>query len=168
MSSSRLKSLALIVPLAVVAASLGACSFQPVYSGRLAANPQLDLAYAKPNTRLEQVLYNELSLRLGKTTAETAPLLSAAVSASTSTPYLSATTNPNTPYETTVTATVTITPRDGIDNTPVTITRTAKAQLTQSSQVLANTAAVSEAEERATRAVAESLRIAILAALGRG
>lgn len=69
MSLSRLKHLALIVPLALASAGLGACSFQPVYSGALAEKPQLQLAYAAPKTRLEQIVYSELSFRLGKTTS---------------------------------------------------------------------------------------------------
>lgn len=168
MSSSRLRSLALIMPLALASAGLGACSFQPVYSGRLAENPQLQLAYAEPKTRLEQIVYSELSFRLGKTTAPTAPLITANVSASDSEPYLSATANPNKPREMTVTATVTITPRDGVDTKPITITRTAKAQHTRSGQVLADEAATIEAQERAARSAAESLRLAILAALSKG
>lgn len=168
MSSSRLKRLALIVPLALAVAGLGACSFQPVYSGRLAESPQLQLAYAAPKTRLEQIVYQELSFRLGKTTAPTAPLVSASVSSSATEPYLSRTHNPNIPREMTVTATVTITPRDGIDTKPITITRTAKAQHTRSGQVLADEAAMIEAQERAARSAAESLRLAILAAVAQG
>ncbi|MBN9334374.1 LPS assembly lipoprotein LptE [Devosia sp.] len=168
MLSSRLKRLALIVPLALVSAGLGACSFQPVYSGRLAENPQLQLAYAEPTTRLEQIVYQELSFRLGKTTSPTAPLITAKVSTSAAEPYLSATANPNKPREMTVTATLTITPRDGVDTKPITITRTAKAQHTRSGQVLADEAAMIEAQERAARSVAESLRLAVLAALAKG
>lgn len=167
MSSSRLKSLALVVPLALASAGLGACSFQPVYSGRLAENPQLQLAYAEPKTRLEQIVYSELSFRLGKTNSPIAPLISASVTSSASEPYLSKTLNPNIPREMTVTATLTITPRDGIDSKPITITRTAKAQHTRSGQVLADEAAMIEAQERAARSVAESLRLAILAALAK-
>ena len=168
MSLSKLRGLALIVSLALVSTSLAACSFQPVYSGKLAENPQLQLAYAEPATRLEQIVYQELAFRLGKTTSPKAPLVSVVVSAGTSAPYLSVTKNPNTPYDVTATATLTVTPRDGVDEKPITIVRTAKAQFTQSSQVLANEAAIVEARERATRAVAESLRLALLAALGRG
>lgn len=168
MSSSRLKSLALVLPLAFASVALAACSFQPVYSGRLAENPQLELAYAEPDTRLQQIIYQDLAFRLGKSTSPTAPLVSVAVVAVDTEPYLSDTANPNKPREATVTATLTITPRDGVDSTPITITRTARAQHTRAGQVIADEAAVIEAQERAARAVAESLRLAVLAALGRG
>lgn len=167
MSLSRLKRLALIVPLALASAGLGACSFQPVYSGALAENPHLQLAYAAPKTRLEQIVYQELAFRLGKTTSPTAPLISVTVSASDSEPYLSDTKNPNKPREMTVSATLTITPRDGVDSKPITITRTAKAQHTRSGQVLADDQSIIEAQERAARSVAESLRLAVLAALAK-
>ena len=167
MSLSKLRPLALIVSLALVSTTLAACSFQPVYSGKLAENPQLQLAYAEPATRLDQIVYQELAFRLGKTTSPKAPLVSVVVSASSGSPYLSITVNPNAPYEATATATLTVTPRDGVDEKAITITRTAKAQFTQTSQVLTNQAAITEAQERATRAVAESLRLALLAALGR-
>lgn len=168
MSLSNWKRLVLIASLVLAPASLAACSFQPVYSGKLAESPQLQLAYAEPANRLQQIIYQDLAFRLGKTTSPTAPLVSVVVSAGASAPYLSVTANPNAPYESTATATLTVTPRDGVDNEPLIITRTAKAQFTQTSQVLANQAAVTEAQERATRAVAESLRLALLAALAKG
>jgi hypothetical protein len=168
MSSSRLKRIALIISLGLVSTGLGACSFQPVYSGRLAENPQLQLAYAEPATRLEQIVYQELSFRLGMTESPSAPLLSARVTASASEPFLSQTTNPNIPRVVTVTGSVTITPRDRRDAKPIVITRTARAEHTRTGQVLADEAALAEAGERGAKAVAESLRLAILAALGRG
>lgn len=168
MSLSRLKPAALFAALFIGAAALGACSFQPVYSGRLAESPRLDLAYASPNSRLEQIIYQDLSFRLGETDSETAPLVAVSVSNGTTEPFLSATPNPNKPREATVTAVLTITPRDGIDTKPISITRTARAQYTNSGQVQADQAAAIEAQERAARSVAESLRLAVLAALGRG
>jgi hypothetical protein len=78
----------------------------------------------------------------------------------------SATANPNKPYRVTVTATLSVTPRDG-SGAPLSFTRMAIAEYTTSSQVLANTAAATDAQERATRAAAESLRLALLASLSR-
>lgn len=167
MSLSRPLRTALTALALSSAVALGACSFQPVYSGRLAETAQMPLAYAAPAGRLEQIVYAELALRFGRTTAPTSPLAAVSLSTSTRTPYLSVTANPNTPYETTVTATLTVTPRDGAGGRPVTVTRTATAQFTRSGQVLADTAAETEAQERAAKAVAESLRLAVLAALAR-
>src|SRR5215217_3070691 len=113
-SLSRLKPIALVAALIFGAAVLGACSFQPVYSGRLADSPRLDLAYASPNSRLDQIIYQDLAFRLGETEGETAPLVTVSVSNGTTEPFLSATANPNKPREATVTAVLTITPRDGL------------------------------------------------------
>lgn len=148
--------------------ALGACSFSPVYSGTLASQPSLNLAYAKPATRLEQVVYQELALRLGSSDAPTAPLATVSVSTSSATVGLSATSNPNKLSRMTVTATLTIVRRDGTAIEPISFVRTATAEFTTSGQVLADTAASNEASERAAKAAAESLRLAVLASLSRG
>ena len=111
--SSAIRPIALAGLLVGAAAALGACSFSPVYSGTLASQPMLDLAYAKPTTRLEQIVYQELALRLGSSDAATAPLAMATVAASTAAIGKSVTANPNKPYRVTVTATLTVAWRPG-------------------------------------------------------
>jgi hypothetical protein len=150
-----------------VGAALGACSFSPVYSGALASQPLLNLAYAKPATRLEQVIYQELALRLGSSDAATAPLATVSATPVAADMMLSATANPAKSVEVTVTATLTIAPRDGSETEPYTFTRTASADYTRSGQILADNAAAAEAAERAAKSAAESLRLAVLAALSR-
>ena len=149
------------------AVALGACSFSPVYSGTLASRPMLDLAFAKPTTRLEQVIYQELALRFGSSVAPTAPLATVTVASSSGAVGLSVTANPNKLYRSVVTATVTIARRDGTGAEPMSFTRQASAEYTTSGQVLADTAAANEAAERAAKAAAESLRLAMLASLSR-
>ncbi len=164
--SRRTHHLALAAMLAASAALLGGCSFSPVYSGALADQSSLNLAYAKPTSRLEQIIYQDLALRLGRSEAETAPLVTVSAAASGGgLGFLTATANPSKPSRMTVTATATITARDGSDAKPLVITRRASAEYTTNSQVLADTTASIEAGERAARAAAESLRLAILAAL---
>lgn len=164
--SSSMRSVALAAILLGGATALGACSFTPVYSGTLASQPNLELAYAKPTTRLEQIIYQELALRIGSSESVAAPLVMTTVATSSATIGMSATANPNKPYRATVRATLTITPRDG-SGKPMSFTREASAEYTTSGQVLADTAAATDAQERAARAAAESLRLAILAALSR-
>ncbi|MHA6730982.1 hypothetical protein [Devosia sp. A369] len=144
---------------------LGACSFTPVYGGTTAAQPALSLAYAKPASRLEQIIYQELALRFGSSDAETARLAMVTASASAVAIGLSATANPYKLTRVTVTATLNISDRDGTK--PLSITRHASADYTTSDQVLANQAAATEAGERAAKAAAESLRLGLLAALSR-
>jgi hypothetical protein len=150
-----------------IGAALGACSFSPVYSGALAEQPSLNLAYAKPTTRLEQVVYQELSLRLGASTSETAPLATVTTSTSTADMLVTGNLSPAIPVEVTVTATLSITARDGSDTGPRKFTRAAAADYTRSGQIIADTAAAEEAAERAAKSAAESLRLAVLAALSR-
>ena len=150
-----------------VGTSLGACSFTPVYGGAVADQPSLQLAYAKPNSRLEQIVYQELSLRFGSSSSPTAPLATVSVGASGADMVVTTTTNPAKPVSIAVTATLTITARDGSDTEPKVIVRTATAEYTRAGQVLADAAAATEASERAARSVAESLRLALLAALNR-
>ena len=165
--SSSMRSIALAAILLGAATALGACSFTPVYSGTLASQPMLNLAFAKPATRLEQIVYQELALRFGSSDAATAPLAQATVSSSVATINISATANPNKGRRVTVTATLVVTPRDGGQTQPMSFTRQASADYTTSGQVLADTAAATEAAERAAKAAAESLRLAMLASLSR-
>jgi hypothetical protein len=146
---------------------LGGCSFSPVYSGALASQQSLSLAYAKPNSRLEQVVYQELALRLGSTDSQTAPLVAVSLTPVISDLVLSDTDNPNKPMEVAVTAVLTITPRDAAGGPPQTYTRRATANYNGNTQVLAERSAQEEALERAAKAVAESLRLAVLAGLSR-
>ena len=148
-------------------ATLGACSFTPVYSGAMAEQPTLNLAYAKPNSRLEQIIYQELSLRFGTSQSPTAPLVSVSAASGASDMVITTTANPSKPLSVTVTASLTIAQRDGSDTPPISYVRTASAEYTRAGQVLADNAAAGEAAERAARAVAESLRLAVLAGLGR-
>jgi len=150
-----------------LATALGACSFTPVYSGASASLAMPNLAYAKPASRLEQIVYQDLALHFGRSEAATAPLAMVTVSSSSAAIGLSKTTNPNKPHRVTVTATLTMTSRDGSGAAPVAITRQATAEYTTSGQVLADTAAKDDAAERAARGAAESLRLALLAAQSR-
>ena len=150
-----------------VGVTIGACSFSPVYSGTLASQPGLDLAYAKPTNRLEQIVYQELSLRFGTSTAEMAPLATVVITGDASDMVVTTTTNPSKPVEVTVTATLTIMRRDDLETKPTIYVRTASADYTRSGQVLADNAAATEAAERAAKSAAESLRLAVLANLSR-
>jgi len=166
--SKRLLKLGFIAMTLGSATALAGCTLSPVYnSGRLAESPRLNFAYAKPNSRLEQIVYQDLALRFGASDSATAPLLRVAISVSTGGTALSRSANPNNPAQAIVNATLTITPRDGSATPPIRVTRFASAGYTTAGQVLPNTEARIDAEERAATAVAESLRLAILAELSR-
>jgi hypothetical protein len=164
--SNAARRLAFATALFATAGSLAACSsFRPVYGGALAAQSSLALRYEEPNSRLEQIIYQDLRLRLGSSDAPTAASARVSIVRIAGSPAMSATANPSKPLDVTITATLTVTPADG--GAPVIIVRMATAAYTRSGQVLADRAAATEAEERAARAVAESLRLAVLADLSR-
>lgn len=146
----------------VAAAALSACSFSPVYGTRQ-EDMSLAFDFGEPKTRTDQIIYEELVFRLQGTQAPNSPSLTISSSASIAAPMMTSA-RPGAAnlvrYEVKVTATATV--RYGGDEL-FTATRVAVAQYTNESQVLANEAARIEAEERAAKAVAESLRLAILA-----
>ena len=165
--SKRLKVLSFSIIALGGVPLLAACTLTPVYSGRLAEQPSLELAYASPASRLDQVVYQELSLRLGHSDAETAPLAKVVTSVAAARLADTATVNPNKSYEVTVTAKLTITRRDGSAAAPIVLTRMATAGYQVGAQIINDQASFSEASERAARSAAESLRLAVLAALMR-
>jgi hypothetical protein len=146
---------------------LAACTLTPVYSGRLAEANAIEFAYAKPASRLDQVVYQELSLRFGNSDSATAPLAKVITSSTRGRLVDTVTANPNKAYEVTVTATLTIQARDGSTAEPIVITRRATAGYNHGVQVLNDQFAADEASERAAKSAAESLRLAILATLTR-
>ncbi|KKB13769.1 hypothetical protein VE25_00125 [Devosia geojensis] len=147
----------------VLGGTLSACTMAPVYSDPQAVSQRLAFTYAEPNSRLEQIVYQELRLRFGVSEAPDARQVRVSVSASGPRQGLSATPNPNTLRRMTATARLTILPPAGSTQPPVTITRTATADFTTNAQAFAARESVIEAQERATRAAAESLRLALLA-----
>ena len=145
--------------------ALGGCSFSPVYGEASASKAaQLALAFARPNTRLEQIIYQELGESFASSGSD-ARAASVGVNTHYADAALSQTANPFKPIEVTVTATLTIAGAAG--EKPITVTRSATANYTKNDQVLADRSAAVEATERAARAAAESLRVGILANLSR-
>ena len=167
--SNRLRGTLLAAALLGGASLLGGCSFAPVYggSGALASQPMLNFAYAKPNSRLEQVIYQELSLRLGESNTDTAPLATVSAYSIAGDAMLAVTTDPRKAVEVTVTAVLTIKVRDGSNTPDITITRRATASYTRAGQILTDNAAATEALERAAISTGEALRLAVLATASR-
>jgi LPS-assembly lipoprotein len=146
---------------------LAGCNAAPLYGSGPGLAPSAPLiAYAEPVSRLDQVIYNELRLRLPPSQAPGAPRLAVTAATTGFDEALSRTANPNTLRAITVTATATLTPAAPGAN-PVRITRAATANYTTNDSALSSQEAVIEASERAARAAAEQLRLALLAELAR-
>jgi len=153
---SRLAArLALPIVLPVV---LAACSFAPVYGG----DPdQYAARYESPDSRLEQIVYQEVTARLGETSDPKAPLVAIDVSAGSIEPG---------PDAAGLRAVIKVTEPDPAGRGPGNVifegTRTASASYTDSPQLLADQQARNEAAERAARDLAESVRLTLIGVLG--
>ena len=163
-----LLALALVAPLALASCT----SFTPVYGDNGIVNSELELRYAAPANRLEQIIYQTLALRLGKSSNPSAPLVTVKTSAK-SHSLPTADVSPVSQKQVTVTATITIatieTPAtadaEAVMKTIYTASRNASADYTTGPQSLANQQAAQEAQERAAKALADTVRLTIIAAL---
>lgn len=156
---AALLGLTLVAPLLLA----GCSGFRPVYGVNGIANDRLELAYGKPATRLDQIVYQEFVLRFGRTARADAPLLIVSTSAGARGLTTTSVTKPATQQAVTVTATATVTTVEG--RQVFSGSRSATAQYYTVGQTLADSEAANEAQERAAKEAAEGLRLAILGAL---
>lgn len=154
---NTLVSLALLAPVLAVA---GCTGLTPVYSDAALSQKKFAFNFAAPASRLDQIAYQELALRFPNAGPD-APTLTVSVSAGGRQLTRSATRNPITNYEAIAYGTVTIVDRDG--RQLFSAVRNASASYQTNGQVFADTEAFNAAAAQATRSVAESLRLAILA-----
>lgn len=167
MSWSRGVRLAAVLAVTAMLPLLSACSsFRPVY-GSPGAISRYSFDYAAPASRLDQIIYTELRLRLGPDT-DADGAIKVAVSATAGARNLTRTgvAKPATTAEMVVTATISVVGPDG--EVIFTGTRTASALYVTVGQVLADTSAQTDAAERAARALADTVRLAIVGALEAG
>lgn len=162
------KTLFLLAFAAAAAGSLSACSgLRPVYGDAGAIAAAADFDYAPPASRLDQLIYNELRLRLGPDTETPAAYRVTVVSGAA--PQAITRTNvvkPGTTHEATVTAHVTVSAPDG--RVLFSGSRQQSALYVTTTQVLADTAAYNDAAERAAKELAEVVRLTIIGAIETG
>ena len=164
MSSFSRACRAALIAIALVA-PLAACSgLRPVYQYGEADAERMAVRFASPSDRVEQVIYNELRLRFTKG-GDDAPLVKVSASASGRSLTEGTISTPLSQNEAIVAATVTVTSVDG--ETLLSTTRTATADYTTSSQAFANQEAATDAQRRAAKLVADTLRLDIYAALSK-
>lgn len=139
---------------------LAGCTIAPVHSDRgTITSAPLPLAYASPDTRLEQVFYQTLAARLGTSDAPDAPIVTARVSSSASDIGLSDRPEPVTDRQAIATVTYQVEKSGEII---VSDRRTATAAYRSTGQVLADDIARQKADEDAVRAAAQSVIAALL------
>ena len=165
MSSSSLLRNGLIALMLLLPAALAGCSgLHPVYGGGGVVEDRLALAYSKPQSRLEQIIIQDLILRLGSSSDPDAPLVTITAVEGSRGLTRTGTTKPSQQKELTVSATFSIV-ADG--KIVAEGSRRAIASYATSGQVLADEAASKDAAERASHEVAETIRLSILAALAK-
>lgn len=140
---------------------LSGCTSSPLYDSPRGVNqPVLD--YAEPTTRIEQIIYDELRLRLPSASDAGVPRLSLTTTMAATTEALSQRSGSDRLELVTITATATL---QWPDSRSRVITRAASANYTANMQGLSAQEARLDAENRAARSVAEQLRLALLAEL---
>ncbi len=148
------------------ATTLSACSgFTPVYGERGLGVERHAFRYARPENRLEQVIYQELALRLGRSADPSVPLVRLAVSTATRALTRSNVARPAAQREAVVTARIEIVGADGA--VVYATSRSAAAPFTIDRQGLSEYEAELQAREQAARALAETVRLTLLGALSR-
>lgn len=153
-----LVALALAAPLA-----LSACSgIRPVYGTGGVTSDRLELSYAKPGNRLDQVVIQDLILRLGNTERPDAPRVTVSTSVATRALTRTGTVKPAREMEAAVVVAYTIVQGE---RTMLEGARKAVATYSASGQVLADEAALKDASERAAHEAADLVRLAILGGL---
>ncbi len=146
------------------ATALAGCTgLTPVYGERGIGTERHPLNYAKPNSRAEQVIYQELALRFGKAADPASPTVRITTSNATRKLTRSNVTRPSEQREATVTARIELVAADG--SIILSTSRSAAALYTTDSQALAASEAEREAIERAARELAETVRLTLLGAL---
>ena len=145
--------------------SLAGCSgFTPVYGTNSLTTQQIEIAYAPPANRAEQVIYEDLRLRLGKASGP-APTLSVVATVSGGAVTSQVVTTAQTPQIVKVTAAITLTDVDG--KVLFSGTRSQTADYSTGPQIVANNQAGIDAVNRAAHLLADTIRLTVLGALAR-
>jgi hypothetical protein len=155
-----------LIALALTATTtLTACSgLSPVYSERGIGVERHAFRYDKPATRLDQIIYQELVLKLGRSTDPSVPLVRITTTSAVRGLTRTNVANPAAQKEAVVTARIELVDADG--NVAYSATRSTAALFTADrDQALAETEAEREAKERAARELAETVRLTLLGAL---
>lgn len=161
-SSSALLRAGLLALTLALPVTLAACSsFRPVYGENGIGAERIALNYAKPTNRLEQIIYQDLALALGKD--DNGPQLSVVTTSSARALTRSDVSRPSRQREAVVSAEITV--RDVAGAVLFSGTRSAAAGYSADGQGLADAEARRNAEEQAARELAEIIRLTLIGAL---
>jgi hypothetical protein len=163
--SSSSRTFGAILLAAALTAPLAACTgLMPVYSERGLGTETVAVAYAAPNNRVEQIIYQDLALRLGKSSGAV-PVVKISATRNDVALTNNLVTAPNRQRQMRVTAKVSVTDVDG--EVIFSGTRAQTADYTTDAQALANQQAEDDAARRAALLLAQTIRLEVIAALAR-
>ncbi|MEO8758387.1 MAG: LPS assembly lipoprotein LptE [Devosia sp.] len=164
MWSSKARALGIFAALAAPLALAGCSGLTPVYGTNSITSDRIEIAYAEPHNRLEQVIYQDLRLRIAKANGP-APRLIVDASQSSSVPTNSIVTTAQGPVIVRVSANITLVDEEG--KVLFTGNRAQTADYNSGPQVVANTQAADDAAKRAAHLLADTIRLTILGALAK-
>ena len=150
-----------LVAVALSCLVMAGCTLAPVHGGSSGVNA-LNLTYAEPLTRPEQLFYRHISSRFAPSTAVETGELSASIRISSSRIGLASVSSPVGDHQLTATATYRVV-REG--QPLASGSRSATANYQTTGQIVGDDAARANAEEQAVRAVAEQVRLVLLGEL---
>lgn len=163
MWSSRRTALAMLG--GALALGLSACSgLTPVYDQPRLASGTLHVQYGVPGNRVEQLIYQDLALRIPRGVVGD-PKLTVSASQGGSSLTHDVAGPPQSQKQMTVSATITLTDSDG--KVLFSGRRSATADYTTDAQIVSSRAAADDAAARAAHLLAETIRLTVLGALGK-
>jgi LPS-assembly lipoprotein len=146
--------------------TLAACSsFTPVYGDHGISAERVAFNYAKPASRLDQIIYQNLKLRLGSVAGPNDPTVRVTTTTRTLDLTESVVVRPSSAEEAVVTARIEVVDASG--RTIYTATRSANAAYMIDNQALSQAEAEIDAENRAAEALAETIRLTLIGALAK-
>lgn len=163
LSSQLLRNAFVALSLLGATALAGCTGLTPVYGERGIGAERHPLNYSKPNSRAEQIIYQDLALRFGRASDAASPTVRISTSSSGRKLTRSSVVRPSEQREMVVTAQIELIAADG--SIILSTSRSAAALYTTDSQGLAASEAEREAIERAARELAETVRLTLLGAL---
>lgn len=165
-SSSRMvRSAVLFVALALLPALSACTGFHPVYGlGAALVSEGKQIAYAAPRNRTEQIIYQDLMLRMPPATGK-APKLTISAGAGARALTSETISTAQTAKQVTVTASIRLVSPSG--KVLFSGSRSQTADLSTGPQVLANERALEDATERAAHLLADTIRLTVLGALSK-
>lgn len=154
-----------ILVLALVGPLAACTGLRPVYSDAGLGAQRVDVAYAAPANRIEQIIYQDLALKLGKGegSVPTVAISASSGSAALTSDLIKSPTSQR--RQMTVSARLTVTAADG--TVLFSGSRSQTADYTTDPQALSNQQAAATAERQAAQLLADTLRLQIIAALAK-